>query len=134
MRPSLLKRQRKRRRRRDESAGRRRVQRSFKSIERRLVGREASLKTQMVGVIGLGRMGRGVVNRLVAAGFGVVAYDRDPAAAAQLPPEAKTVTGVREVADAAEWAAHRFHARARGRTGGADTVWRRRHRQRARTG
>jgi len=54
----------------------------------------------MVGVIGLGRMGRGVVNRLVAAGFGVVAYDRDPAAAAQLPPEAKTVTGVREVADA----------------------------------
>lgn len=43
-------------------------------------------------------MGRGVVNRFVAAGFGVVAYDRDPAAAAQLPPEATAVDDVRALA------------------------------------
>lgn len=42
------------------------------------------------GVVGLGRMGAGIASRLMARGYGVVAYDTDPAAV-----EALAVNGTR---------------------------------------
>lgn len=49
-----------------------------------VVGRETYLEKQAVGVIGLGRMGRGVSHRLATAGFRVIAHDTDAAAAREL--------------------------------------------------
>ncbi len=55
-----------------------------------------------VGLIGLGRMGRPLAERLLGAGHPLVVFDIVPAAAAGLGPEARVAGSPREVADAAE--------------------------------
>lgn len=52
---------------------------------------------QAVGVIGLGRMGRGVSKRLAAAGFRVIAHDHDEAVAERLDGVAQYVGSMREL-------------------------------------
>jgi 6-phosphogluconate dehydrogenase (decarboxylating) len=46
-----------------------------------------------LGVIGLGRMGQIVVERALAAGHTVVAYDRDPAAVKTVRPDRRVPYG-----------------------------------------
>lgn len=62
-----------------------------------LVERGTQLAKQAVGVIGLGRMGRGISNRLAAADFRVVAHDHDAAAARRLDGVAQYVGNIREL-------------------------------------
>lgn len=60
--------------------------------------RGTQLAKQAVGVIGLGRMGRGISNRLAAAGFHVAAHDRDVTVAQGLDGVSEYVESGRQLA------------------------------------
>lgn len=56
----------------------------------------------LLGFVGVGTMGRPMARRLIAAGHGLIVYDRDQAAVAELQAlGAQAATSVREVADRA---------------------------------
>src|SRR4030095_7426806 len=64
-------------------------------------GANGDAMTEMIGFIGLGRMGRPMASNLCRKGFRVVAYDVNPAAVAELAAlQARPAKDVKEVAAA----------------------------------